>query len=89
MTLTMRRTDDTEALVGTVPEDGRAEVILMLASVHGRDARPAVAAFRFDATTLLPPWDTAVVIDGVDYFESAWFAERISSCWLRVPGLAA
>ena len=89
MTLTKRRTDDTEALVGTVPEDGRAEVLLMLAAGHSGEARPAVMAFRFDATTLLPPWDTTVEIDSVEHFESAWFAERISSCWLRVPSLAA
>lgn len=88
MTLTMRRTEDAEALVGTVPEDGRAEVLLMLASVTAGE-RPVVAARRFDATTLLPPWDTAVEIDGVDYFESAWFAERVSSCHLRVPNPAA
>ena len=88
MTLTLRRTEDTEALVGTVPEDGRAEVLLMLASVAA-DERPVVVARRFDATTLLPPWDTTVDIDGVSYFESAWFAERVSSPQLPVPNIAA
>ena len=78
MTLTMRRTEEAQALVGTIPEDGKAEVLLMLASTP-----PA------DATTLLPPWDTTVEISGVAYFESAWFAERVSSCQLRVPGNAA
>ena len=88
LTLTMRRTEDSEALVGTVPEDGKAEVLLMLAAV-ARGKRPVVVAQRFDATTLIPPWDTTIEIDGVDYFESAWFAERVSSCQLLVPELAA
>ena len=88
MTLTMHRTDETEALVGTVPEDGRAEVLLMDASAANGDAS-AVVARRFDATTLLPPWDTTDEIGGVAYFVSAWFLERVSSCRLRVPGLAA
>lgn len=48
MTLTMRRTEDTVALVGTVPEDGRAEVLLMLASVAA-DEGPVVVARRFHA----------------------------------------
>ena len=84
----MRRTEDTEALVGTVPEDGRAEVLLLEASITDVD-RPVVEAWRFDATTLLPPWDTTVKIGGVTYFESTWFAERVSSCRIRVPGIAA
>lgn len=88
MTLTMRRTEDAEALVGTVPEDGKAEVLLMLAAI-APDERSVVVARRFDATTLIPPWDTTIEIDGADYFESAWFAERVSSCHLRVPDLAA
>ena len=88
MTLTMRRTEDTETLVGTVPEDGSAEVLLLEVSVTDGD-RPVVEARRFDATTLLPPWDTTVEIDGIAYFESAWFAERVSSCRLRLPRLAA
>ena len=88
MTLTMRRSEDAETLVGTVPEDGRAEVLLLEASVTDVDG-PVAEARRFDATTLLPPWDTTVEIDGIAYFESAWFAERVSSCRLRVPGLAA
>ena len=89
MTLTMRRTEEAQALVGTIPEDGKAEVLLMLASTPPADERPIVIAYRFDATTLLPPWDTTVEISGVAYFESAWFAERVSSCQLRVPGNAA
>ena len=89
MTLTMRRTEEAQALVGTIPEDGKAEVLLMLASTPATDERPVVVAYRFDATTLLPPWDTTVEIGGVTYFESAWFAERVSSCQIRVPGIAA
>ena len=88
MTLTMHRTDETEALVGTVPEDGREEVLLMETSLANGDT-PAVVARRFDATTLLPPWDTTVVIGGVAHFVSAWFVERVSSYQLRVPGCAA
>ena len=71
MALTLRRTEDTEALVGTVPEDGRAEVLLMRASVAA-DVSAVVVARRFDATTLLPPWDTTIEIDDVAYFESPW-----------------
>ena len=89
ITLTMRRTEEAQALVGTIPEDGKAEVLLMLASTPATDERPVVVAYRFDATTLLPPWDTTVEIGGVTYFESAWFAERVSSCQIRVPGIAA
>ena len=88
MTLTMRHTEDTETLVGTVPEDGSAEVLLLEVSITDGD-RPVVEARRFDATTLPPPWDTTIEIDGIAYFESAWFAERVSSCRLRLPGLAA
>ena len=88
MTLTMPRTEDAEALVGTIPEDGRAEVLLMLTPAS-TGQRPIVIARRFDATTLLPPWDTTVDIDGVTYFESAWFAERVSSLQMSMPSIAA
>ena len=71
--LTLHRTDDTEALVGTIPEDGRAKIVLILV---GEDRSNAVV-YRFGATTLIPPWDTTTETDATpDYFDSAWFLEE-------------
>lgn len=73
--LTLRRTEDAEALVGTIPEDGSANVVLILV---GEDRSGAVV-HRFVATTLPPPWDTTAETDATpDYFDSAWFLEETS-----------
>ncbi len=80
---TFRTSEDTEALVGTIPPDARAEVLLILA--HEDDGHRSVAAYCMDATTLPPPWDTSVEIDGEDCFESDWYVEDISVCSYRFP----
>ena len=73
--LTLRRTEDTEALVGTIPEDGSADIVLVLL---GED-RSSGVVHRFAATTLPPPWDTTADTDAApDYFDSAWFLEETS-----------
>ena len=73
--LTLRRTEDTEALVGTIPEDGRAHIVLILLSEDRSDA----VVHRCVATTLPPPWDTTAETDATpNYFDSAWFLEETS-----------
>ena len=71
--LTLRRTEDSEALVGTIPEGGRANIVLILLS----EDRSSAVVHRFVATTLPPPWDTTAETDATpDYFDSAWFLEE-------------
>lgn len=80
---TFRASEDTEALVGTIPPDTNAEVLLILA--HEDDGHRSVAAYCMDATTLPPPWDTSVEIDGEDCFESDWYVEDMTTCRYRFP----
>lgn len=71
--LTLRRSEDAEALVGTIPEDGRANAVVILLS----EDRATAVVHRFVATTLIPPWDTTAETDATsEYFDSAWFLEE-------------
>ncbi len=80
---TFRKSEDTEALVGTIPPDSNAEVLLILA--HEDEGHRSVAAYCMDATTLPPPWDTSVEVDGEDCFESDWYVEHMTTCRYRFP----
>jgi len=86
LNLTMVHNEDTEALVGAIPVDGLADFVMLSASCGDGDGRLSVTATRFDATTLPPPWNTTREINGVEYLDSSWFVERVSSCTL--PSLA-
>ena len=50
---TFRASENTEELVGTIPPDTNAEVLLILA--HEDEGHRSVAAYCMDATTLPPP----------------------------------
>lgn len=80
---TFRTSEDTEALVGTIPPDANAEVLLILA--HEDGDRRSVASYCMDATTLPPPWDTSIDIDGEACFESDWYVEHMTTCRYRFP----
>lgn len=81
--LTFRKSDDAETLVGTVPRDGHAEVLLIMAN-ESDDLR-SVVAYHMEATTLLPPWDTDVDVGGVECFESTWYIKHMTTCRYRFP----
>ena len=87
--LTLRDNDNTRALVGSIPPDGHAEVLAVFVLPSPVD-RISQTVVRMDATTLDasdvgPEMDTAVNIDGVDCFESAWYATNATYANVDLP----
>lgn len=86
--LTLRDNDETRLLVGSIPQDGHAEVLVVLADpTTGTTSSLTVLrmeATTLDATDLGPAFDSSVDVDGVACFVSAWFAQNVTHTQLRL-----